>query len=326
MARFGRRWVWVGVGALLLVVLVAVVGNVLTSGGRDAATSTIGVAEPAPARDAGAPSGAPDAATSSSSGSAESDAKLGLTEPGQVPPAVDGVQRSLVRSAQLTVEVEDASTVSRQVRTAVAAAGGLVTEEQSSDTGSYLVLRVPADRLDQLIDDVGTLGERVVSRSSQVVDATEQVVDLDARVVSQQASVARVRSLLAQATSIGDIVAIESELSRREADLDSLTSRLTALRDQVALSTLTVNLQGPSAVLFDDEPPAPGFLEGLEAGWEGVRGIGAVAAAVVGFVLPFLPVLAVLAGIVWLVLRIVRGRRTPAPVGGRGGPGSEGES
>jgi hypothetical protein len=70
--------------------------------------------------------------------------------------------------------------------------------------------------------------------------------------------------------------------------------------------------------------PAPGFLDGLAAGWGGLRAIGSAAAAVVGFVLPFLPVLAVLAGFVL----IVRTRRTPAPAGagGRSGPGPEAES
>jgi hypothetical protein len=237
------------------------------------------------------------------------------------------VQRQLVRTAQLTVEVGDAATAVRQVRTAAAGAGGIVTEEQSGDAGSWLVLRVPTDALDRLIDEVTGYG-RVVSRSSQVLDATEEVVDLDARVATQTASVARVRGLLAEARSIGEVVAVESELARREAELDSLTRRLAALRDQVAMSTLTVDLRAPGIVPPPDARPEPGFLDGLAAGWEGLRVIGSVAAAVVGFALPFLPVLAVLAGLVLLGRRIIRTRRTPAAAaaGARSGPGSEGTS
>ncbi|NMH79320.1 DUF4349 domain-containing protein [Pseudonocardia xinjiangensis] len=239
---------------------------------------------------------------------------------------VGTVQRSLVRTAQLSVEVADPAASSRQVRTAAAAADGLVTEEQSSDTGSWVVLRVPAESLERLIDDIAAIG-RVVGRSTQVLDATEEVVDLDARVASQQASVARVRGLLAQAASIGDVVAIESELSRREADLDSLTSRLEALREQVALSMLTVDLRATGTPPAADPAP-PGFRDGLASGLAGLRTLGSAALAVVGFVLPFLPVLAVLGGMAWLVRRLVRARRTPAVAGagGRSGPGSEGES
>ena len=135
---------------------------------------------------------------------------------------------------------------------------------------------------------------------------------------SQQASVARVRALLAQATSIGDVVAIESELARREADLDSLTNRLAVLRDQVALSTLTVDLRAPSVGPIGDDDRAAGFTDGLAAGWSGLLALGTAVAAVVGFLLPLLPVLAVLFGIGWAARRMLRARRgwpprDPAP-------------
>ena len=122
--------------------------------------------------------------------------------------------------------------------------------------------------------------------------------------------------MLAQATSIGDVVAVESELAQREADLECLQRRVAALHDRVALSTVTVELRGAAA-----SPPAatpPGFGSGLGAGWAGLKVVGAVLATAVGFLLPFLPVLAAVAGVVWVVLRRRRNR------GRRGGPGPEG--
>jgi hypothetical protein len=316
-----RRWVVLVVGVgVVLAVLVAALALVQVGGGNGGASDerAVGPSSPAPAIGTGS-------MARQQNGDPESSGNDGQSP--SVP--VGGVQRELVRTAQLTVEVSDPVATVRQIRTAAAGVGGFITEEQSGDRGSSLVLRVPADALDRLLDEVAGYGQ-VTERSSQVLDATEQVVDLDARVASQTASVARVRGLLAEATSLGDVVAIESELARREADLDSLTRRLAALRDQVALSTLTVDLLLPAVVVPPDVRAAPGFLEGLTAGWEGLRAIGTAAAAVVGFVLPFLPVLAVLFGFGWLGRRIVRSRRTPATAvagaGGRSGPGSEGES
>ncbi len=233
------------------------------------------------------------------------------TGPGAVP-LPDAVGRDVVRTAQLTLEVADPAAVARSVRTAAAAAGGLVAQEQADPTGSWLVLRVPSAGLDRLVDDLAALGT-VLTRSAHTEDATAQVVDLDGRVASQRASVTRVRALLAQATSIGDVVAVESELARREADLESLERRLAALRGRVALSTLTVELRGAAA-----PPPAaapPGFGSGLGAGWAGLRAVGTALATAAGFLLPFLPLLAAAGVVVWVVRR--RRRR-------RGGPGSEG--
>jgi Domain of unknown function (DUF4349) len=225
----------------------------------------------------------------------------------------DAAGHDVVRTAQLTLQVTDPAAGARSVRTAVATAGGFVAEEQVDTTGSWLVLRVPVAGLDRLLDDLAATGT-VLARSGRTEDATAQLVDLDGRVATQQASVTRVRTLLAQATSIGDVVAVESELAQREADLESLQRRVAALRDRVALSTVTVELRGTAA-----SPPAatpPGFGSGLGAGWAGLKVVGAVLATAVGFLLPFLPVLAVVAGGVWVVLRRRRRRGGPGPEGG----------
>lgn len=281
---------------------VAVVVGIALVSGCSAGTSS---------ESAAVSSGAPSGASSGSAPEFAADAAVAPAperagEVGSEAVPVGSVDRSLVRTAQLTVEVDDTTGATGSVRAVAVAAGGFVAQEQIGDRGGVLVLRVPADALDRAVEQVAALGA-VTDRSSSVVDATEEVVDLDARVASQQASVARVRSLLAEATSIGDVVAIESELARREADLDSLTGRLAALRDQVSLSTLTVDLRGPDAPVAGTEPP--GFGDGLAAGWAGLLAVGTGLAAALGFLLPFVPLLAVVAGIVWLVARAVRRRR-----------------
>ncbi len=191
----------------------------------------------------------------------------------------------MVRNAYLGLDAADLSTAVRKVRSIASAAAGLVaTENQSGEDGASLTLRVPADRLESVIEQVSALGT-VTSRRSQTTDVTEQVVDLDARVASQQASVDRIRALLARAESIGDIASIESQLAQREGELNSLKNRLAALNGKVALSTLNVDIDGPGAL----PPPAadtPGFLAGIAAGWQTLVRIAIVAGAVIGFLDP----------------------------------------
>ncbi|HXV93330.1 MAG TPA: DUF4349 domain-containing protein [Pseudonocardia sp.] len=314
----GRRGV-VALVALAVVLLAAiVVAAVAGVGARpDADVSGPGVSSefpggalPEPAPGDGAELRVPGAVGGDAMGGAVGgDTAVSPPAPAEQPPVPVG--RDVVRSAQLRVEVADAPAAARQVRTAAAAVDGFVAEEQADRTGAWLVLRVPADRLDRLVEQISGIGT-VVEQSGQVQDVTEQVVDLDARVATQQASVARVRALLAEAESIGDVVAVEAELARREAELESLTSRLAALRDQVALSTLTVDLQGPAEPGGDDTD-GPGFLDGLRTGADWLVAIGAGVAAAAGFLLPFLPVLAVLALVGWAVRRARRRRRAARP-------------
>jgi hypothetical protein len=303
----------------VVVALVGVLVAVLALAERSTAQRTERASAPAaPAGGwAGAAAAAPEAAVPlpDGTGSGTDDRATTGGDPGRVP---DGIGRDVVRTAQLTLQVADPTAATRGVRTAVAAAGGLVAEEQADTTGSWLVLRVPVAGLDKLVDDLAATGT-VLARSSRAEDATEQVVDLDSRVATQQASVTRVRALLAQATSIGDIVAVESELARREADLDSLERRLATLRDRVAMSTLTVELRGPATTEPAGAPP--GFGSGLGAGWAGLKVIGTALAAAAGFLLPFLPLLAIGAAVGWFVVRRRRTRRTSAT---GSGPGPEG--
>ncbi|SHL15523.1 protein of unknown function [Pseudonocardia thermophila] len=245
----------------------------------------------------------------------------------EVPAQQLDVERSVVRTAALTVDTADVAAAVRQVRSIAVTAQGIVAEErQTGGSGASLTLRIPADSLDRVIDDVAALG-KVTDRRSQATDVTDQMIDLDSRVASQQASVERIRALLARAESIADITRIESELAQREAELDSLKNRLAALRGKVALSTLTVDLVGTGAAPLPPASDTPGFLQGLAAGWETLVRIAIVVGAVIGFLIPYLPVAAVIVGIAWFVRRTLR-RRAPAVAGaavGQGGPGAEGE-
>jgi Domain of unknown function (DUF4349) len=124
--------------------------------------------------------------------------------------------------------------------------------------------------------------------------------------------VARIRTLLAHATKISDIVAIEGELSQRESDLESLEAQLKSLDDQVDLSTLTVSLNAQGA-----PKPKPhdntGFVAGLSNGWDAFVTSLVAVATVLGALLPFLLVLAVI-GLPGLVLWRRRRGVPPAPV------------
>ncbi|MDQ6649515.1 MAG: DUF4349 domain-containing protein [Actinomycetota bacterium] len=221
--------------------------------------------------------------------------------------------RDLIRTGAVTVRVGDLAKAARQVADIASGAAGAVYDErtdQQHEPGvpatSTLTLRVAPERFDDAMNALDGIGQRL-DRSVSVTDVTEQVADVAARLDSQRASVARVRDLLTQAKSLADVVTLESELTRRQADLESLQARSKALAAQASLATITVHLQ--------TGPPAPpravrhtGFLAGLAAGWRAFsRATGALATGL-GALLPFL-VLLTLLGVVGWRLR-ARSRRT----------------
>lgn len=224
---------------------------------------------------------------------------IGPSDPRSTP------DRSVIRTARLTVEVRDLPGASAAVRDTVASVGGFVAAEHTVDRSSSFTLRVPSDRLDEVMGRLAGTGT-VTERYGQAEDVTDQLVDVQSRVATQRASVARVRALLERANTVGEVVAVESELASREAELDSLQRRLASLNGRVTLSTLTVALN-PTPVVA----PAPddGFLAGLTAGWRAFVASMGGALTVLGAVLPFAVALAVLAGGVLLGRRAVRRHR-----------------
>ncbi|KOT56403.1 MULTISPECIES: DUF4349 domain-containing protein [Streptomyces] len=225
----------------------------------------------------------------------------------------------IIRTATITVEAADVPGALAKARTAAKGTGGYVEDESTDRDGegrerSRVVLRVPPEAYDGLLDRLsrlGTLKERQVSAK----DVTDQVVDTDSRIKSQQASVARVRALMDKATSIGDIVTLESELSRRQSELESLQARLKSLKEQTGMATVTLVLREPDAADDDGETT---FGDALSGGWDaftaGVRWL----LVAVGAALPFLAAGALVYGL-WRVLRGRLPRRTrtfdgpPAP-------------
>ena len=137
------------------------------------------------------------------------------------------------------------------------AAGGFQSSADGGGSQMTVTLRVPADQYDAVVDKLAALGE-VTERTESSQDVTAQVVDVNSRVESMTASVARVRALLAQATNIADVISIESELSVREANLESLQQQQAALSGQVAMSTISLALTAVTNDPQATEPVTPG--------------------------------------------------------------------
>jgi hypothetical protein len=176
---------------------------------------------------------------------------------------------------------------------------------------SVLTVRVPQEALDRVMQQVAEAGS-VRSRTQTSQDVTDDYVDTSSRVKSQRASVERVRDLLARATGIGDVVRLESELARREADLDSLEARLASLDDSTTLASLVVTISRPDAATAPAPRDEDGFMGGLLDGWHALGASASVVLQIVGAVIPFAVLFAVVGAPAWLVVRRRRAG-SPAP-------------
>lgn len=207
--------------------------------------------------------------------------------------------RKVVYTANLVVRVSSVEKAAARAAEEAEEAEGFVFSQNSDESthDAQLILKVPSDRFDSVVAAVASWG-RELRRNVKAQDVTSEVVDVEGRLKTAQASADRLRSLLGEARSAADVVAVEGELAKRETEIESLQGRLRVLTDQVELATLTVRLTERDDLRVNDD--LPGFLEGLRAGWVALVNTALVLLTVAGFAVPFLPVVALL---VWLVRR-----------------------
>ncbi len=258
--------------------------------------------------------GASDETTSGSSAGSDSD-----SAPRERSAGTPEVERAVISTGTVSLTSKDVAGTRREVQRIVDAQGGDVAEEKTetgeggATTYARLVVRVPSASFSatmSALEEAGTL--RSSNRGSD--DVTTEVIDTGARVRAQEASLERVELLLAEARTLKDIIWIESQLTSRQAELDSLKSQQAWLRDQTSLSTITIDIATPPDEVVEepeeDDAPA-GFVAGLKGGTKALGAMLATVATVLGALLPFAAVALVLGLPVWLV---ARRRRTPAPV------------
>lgn len=292
MAMFRRR-TRIGAAAVLLIGALALTACSAASVPDSAAEDAAPPAEP--------PAGGPAMDPQLGAGAGEDGA------PANAP--VQPVQeRSLIYTGTITVQVDSVpQAADRAIALTVGMRGIVAGDSRSIDeqrSQATLVLRVPADRFTSTLDDLAELGTEQ-SRQVNAEDVTEQLVDLNARIATQQASLDRVRELLARAQTIAEIVSLESELTRRQAELDSLLQRRATMSGLVELATITVVLHGSSGPVEEEEPET-GFLAGLRAGWDGFLASVTIVLTVAGWLLPWA---IVIGGPILVALWIMRRRR-----------------
>jgi hypothetical protein len=229
--------------------------------------------------------------------------ELAVTSAAQVDPA----PRQIIYTIDLAIETADVARSAARAAVLAEAAGGFVAHESThGDESATLTLRVPVARHSSIVAELEKFGE-VRERSRTAEDVTAEVVDVEARVASQRRSIERIRVLLDEATDLADVVRIESELARREAELDSLLQRRQQLGSLTSLATVTVTFYRVHEAPDGGTEEAPlGFLSGLSNGWSAFEATVRVVGTVVGALLPFTAVGALLGVPAWLLWRRFR--------------------
>ena len=237
---------------------------------------------------------------------------------GELPGDSDGLAapaaQRIIKTGDISVEVEDVAAALTEVRTLAQQVGGYVGGSQAGtlEQSATLTLRVPAERFEETLVRIREMGGTVVGESTQEQDVTSQVVDLEARIDNLTASEASYRVLAERAQAVDDVLAVQSRLDEVRGQIEQLQAQLDNVSGQAALSTLVVRIVPVAAAV---EAQTSGWDPGgqLDRATASLVGVGqAVVSAAIWIGVVILPIGLALAILAWLAMRVVPGLRRRA--------------
>ena len=216
----------------------------------------------------------------------------------------------VIRTGDVSVEVDSVELAMERLRQLASALGGYVGNV-STHTGEHevrsatLELKVPAARFDDAMSGMAPLGK--VERSTAMAqDVGEEFVDLTARVANARRLEARLVALLAQRTGkLEDVLAVERELARVREEIERYEGRLRYLASRVATSTIVATVHEKMPIVAG-QPGTNVFVNAFVNMWRNFIRVIAAGIEAMGVVVP----MAVLGWIGWLAVR--RWRRAAA--------------
>jgi len=225
---------------------------------------------------------------------------------GTDPMSVQIAPTMVIRNGQASVEVDKLDPAIVKLRQLAAQLGGYIANSSLSGgkdqiRSATLELKIPAQRFDQALNGLATLG-KVESVNATAEDVGEEYVDITARVNNGHRLEDRLIALLATRTGkLQDVLSVERELARVREEIERYEGRLRFLKSRVATSTLSVTVHEPFPILGQSPGQNP-IVAAMRQAWRNFVGFISAIIASLGVLIP----LAALALAGWVIYRRVR--------------------
>ena len=156
-------------------------------------------------------------------------------------------ERKVIKNGTLDMLVESAEETADEIKEIAKRSLGFVENvnifEVSKDVKEgFVTIRVPADRFDEVMEEIKALAIKVEREQINARDVTEQFVDFEARLKNLRAEEEQYLKIIKKAETVEDMLAVERELSRVRGQIERIEGQLKFLSRQIDMSTITAHL------------------------------------------------------------------------------------
>lgn len=157
-------------------------------------------------------------------------------------------QPQLIKTATLQITVKSITTSIDQVKAIAQQQQGDIlnlSDEIPTDGNSHrtasLQVRVPQAKLDAALQALKALGS-LDRQSITAEDVSTQLIDSQARLKNLRKTEATLLEIMGRSGGVSDVLKVAQELSNVRNQVEQITAQLTALQNQVAYSSVQLNL------------------------------------------------------------------------------------
>lgn len=159
----------------------------------------------------------------------------------------DKIDKKLIRTVGLTLLVKDAHSTSFEVqRIAQSMDGDLENAQLRNVSGSSrsaeITLRVPAKKLEGVVEQIRRVAIRVEEEHWESRDITREYMDSEARLRNLKAEEEQYLALLRRAGSMKDTLQVTEKISEVRGEIEQLQGELNWWSHQVAMSAIHISL------------------------------------------------------------------------------------
>ncbi|MDX1971276.1 MAG: DUF4349 domain-containing protein, partial [Candidatus Sumerlaeia bacterium] len=164
-------------------------------------------------------------------------------------------ERFLIWYVNVEMEVYEIAEAVEKINEMTKLHGGVVSSSSiDGEKEGEMTLRIPNEKLDAALEGLTTVGKvKELNKTSD--DVTERLVDQQARLQSKKALRDRLNKLLERSNTVDEVLKVEEQLGRLQADIESMEAQLRSLQGMVQHATVRIELErktilGPLGYVF----------------------------------------------------------------------------
>lgn len=242
--------------------------------------------------------------------------QVSLDSAAAVQVATLAADRKIIRNADLIIETESPTDGLRRITSIAEGHGGFVvtSEVKHNDASGQtkptqtvtVVARVPSSEFSEALDQIRSVGNRMIQEKVSGQDVSEEYLDIEARIRTKKALEAQFIEIMKQARKVSDALEVQTQLADVRTEIERFEGRRRFLENQSALSTITTTLQMPSPLVA---ATTTGFSQSIKQAFgDAVDTAAAIILFVIQAVIVVIPIVLLIGLPGWIVWRALRRR------------------